>query len=130
MFLRVDQDGRIEEILDVHQKFADLYPEHIWVDETYVSFDGDYVVDGKVTARPEHPDYIIPEDNIITADGIEEFVISGIPPGTRIRVEGGIFAEWVEDSGSCEITVDMPGRYRVTLESWPCEPDEVSFNAT
>lgn len=130
MFLRPDPDGRIEEVLDVHQKFANLYPEHIWVDASAVDFDQHYVEDGQVKVRPEPESFPALSAMSIPADGTAVTTLTNIPAGAKVQILGPIEDEWIEDSGSAELSVDIPGRYVIKVEKWPQKSVEVSFHAT
>ncbi|MBZ9600766.1 hypothetical protein [Phyllobacterium chamaecytisi] len=69
-----------------------------------VSHDRHMVVDGAVVLRPTLPS----GDVEIKADGIDAYVIDGLPTGSVLRLDG---AEIVIDDGTLEFTTDEPGIY-------------------
>lgn len=56
----------------------------------------------------------------ITADGIDEAILSGLPEGTVIRVDG---KDIVVNDGSFEFSTEQSGFYRIDLVSAPYLPE-------
>lgn len=87
-----------------------------------------YIKDNILTDRPIFTPTITPTS--IPADGASLVTLSDFPEGATLRISGPINAEWVETGTSTELTVNLPGTYRVTIDHWPHQTAEVTFNAT
>jgi hypothetical protein len=130
MFLRPDEQGRILATVSTSQKFASAYPDYVWVDAEAVSWSEHYLSGEQVVPRPDPESIPTPSTSQIVADGVSELQITGIPIGATLQIIGPIEDEWIEESGSAEISVDVPGLYSVKIEKWPQKSIEVVFNAT
>lgn len=130
MFLQIDDVGQILSTITTSRKFADLYPGFIWVDAVTADYREHYVEGGQVSARPDPESTATLSAVSIPADGLTVTTLTDIPPGATVRISGPVEDEWVEESGSAEISVDVPGRYTVKVEKWPQKAVEVSFDAT
>lgn len=87
-----------------------------------------YVLNEEIALRPTFIPAISPAS--IPADGVCPVTISNFPEGATLRISGPINDEWVETGTSTELTVNLPGTYRVTIDHWPHQTAEVTFNAT
>lgn len=130
MFVQIDEAGRILSTVNTSQKFSDVYPGFIWVDAAVVDWGEHYVSGGQVLARPEPESTPSLSASSVPADGVSVLTISSVPPGATVHISGPVEDEWVEESGSAEISVDVPGRYTLRVEKWPQKAVEVSFDAT
>lgn len=130
MFVRIDDVGRILSTVTTDPKFADIYPDFIWVDAEAIDWDGHYVSEGQVLTRPDPESAPVLSAADIPADGVSVLTVTGIPIGALVQVSGPVMDEWIEDSGSAELSVDVPGRYVIKVEKWPQKSVEVSFHAT
>ncbi|GGB00771.1 hypothetical protein GCM10011491_31200 [Brucella endophytica] len=81
-----------------------------------------YVVAGCLTARPA----ITISRTEIQADGKENAIISGIPDGATVTIDG----EGYEVSGGAlEFTADNTGTYRISIDAWPTLPFSMEVTA-
>lgn len=85
-----------------------------------------YVVSGELVSRPINA-YILNKSSI-TADEIDEAIISGIPDGAELFVNK-ISLGLVSD-GAVELTADIPGNLAVRLVLFPYLDYEVTINAS
>ena len=127
MFLRLDEYGCSDEVINVDQQFASFYPEHTWVEDQYFSPRDHYIADGQVAERPVLSPIVSSET--IKADGQELLSISGLPSPPHVTVLGPISEEWQEESEVVELTVNIPGSYTVWIECRPYKQIEVKFDA-
>lgn len=130
MFVKIDEVGRILSTVTTSQKFADQYPDYVWVEADAVSWDDHYVAAGQVELRPEPESIPSIDTHTVVADGASFVTLTNIPVGAQIKVSGPIESEWTEELDFCEISVDVPGRYVLSIEKWPQKKTEVAFNAT
>ena len=87
-----------------------------------------YVKEDAVAERPTFTPTISPAS--IPADGVSIVAISGFPADSILTISGPINETWNESETSTELTVDLPGTYKVRIENWPHQDVEVTFNAT
>jgi hypothetical protein len=87
-----------------------------------------YVKDGAIAERPTFTTTISPGS--ITADGVSMVTISGFPADSTLTISGPINETWTETETTTELTVNLPGSYKVRIENWPYQDAEVTFNAT
>lgn len=66
----------------------------------------------------------------IAANGADVLRVSGIPPGSEMRLVGPVNDEWVEQDGEAEIATTEPGEYQLIIDCWPYKTARISFNAT
>ena len=130
MFVQTDENGRILSTVTTSQKFADIYPDFIWVDATVVDWGDHYFSEGQVLTRPEPESFPSLSATSIPADEVSTLTVTGISVGALVQISGPIADEWIEESGSCELSVGAPGRYTLKIEKWPQKSVEVSFDAT
>ena len=130
MFLQIDGVGRILSTLNTSREFESRYLDYIWLDVSEVDWHSHYVGEGQLLNRPEPESIAVLSAPSIPADGVTITTLTNIPVGAKVQISGPIEDEWVEESGSAEISVDVPGRYIVKVEKWPQKAVEVSFNAT
>lgn len=130
MFIQTNEQGRILATVNTSQKFADVYPEYTWVDVGEVSWFDHYVAGSQVLLRPEPESIAQLSAPTLPADGNSVVTLSDIPLGALVQISGPVEDEWIEESGSAEISVDIPGRYIVKVEKWPQKSVEVTFDAT
>lgn len=55
----------------------------------------------------------------VTADGVDEVVISGIPEGLEIQIDG---IPYTITGGSLELSFSIPDTYLLTADQWPWLP--------
>lgn len=130
MFLQIDEAGRILSTINTSREFESRYLDFIWLDVSEVDWHSHYVAEGQLLDRPEPESISALSVVSIPADGVAVTTLVNIPVGAKVQISGPIEDEWVEESGSAEISVDVPGRYIVKVEKWPQKAVEVSFNAT
>lgn len=83
-----------------------------------------YVTNGQVV---EKQPLNLPESLQITADGMDEAVISNIPAGVTVQWPDGQVDE-VDDGVVC-FAVDLPGTYTLTFDAVPYLRQEVTIEA-
>ena len=87
-----------------------------------------YVKDGAIAERPTFTPTITPTST--PADGASVVTISGFPVESTLTISGPINESWTETQTSTELTVNLPGLYKVRIENWPHQDAEVTFHAT
>ena len=87
-----------------------------------------YVKDGAIAERPTFTSSATPVS--IPADGVSIVTISGFPADSTLTISGPINETWTETEITTELTVNLPGSYKVRIENWPYQDAEVAFNAT
>jgi len=92
------------------------------------SIDRYYIKDETLTERPSFSPTISPTS--IPADGVSIVTILGFPADSILTISGPISETWTETETSTELTVNLPGKYKVRIENWPHQDAEVTFNAT
>ncbi len=63
----------------------------------------------------------------ILADGIDEWIVTGLPVGSLVTWPDGVIS--TIDDGSLEFTVDLPGTYTFKIDPFPYLEEEVSVEA-
>lgn len=67
----------------------------------------------------------------IVADGVDEFIINGLPKGeTEVSIDGPVGDRWVESTKTLSLTVDIPGHYIIQVMQFPYITKMVIFDAT
>jgi hypothetical protein len=67
----------------------------------------------------------------VAADGVDEAVMSGLPAGSRVRIEGPAGPMYFEtDSVGLSLSFNVPGIYNVWVEDFPSLPKEFAIEAT
>ena len=87
-----------------------------------------YIKNETLTERPSFSPTISPTS--IPADGVSIVTILGFPADSILTISGPISETWTETETSTELTVNLPGTYKVRIENWPHQDAEVTFNAT
>lgn len=96
-----------------------------YVTEGSANDETQYVKDGKIIDRPANPSTI--DKTTIIADDTDACLISNIPIGSKVSVEGQVFT--VNDS-EFEFTVDQSGEYRIEITGFPFLPVTFTVVAT
>ncbi|MBS7812339.1 hypothetical protein [Roseococcus pinisoli] len=85
------------------------------LDQLSLGPEGFYVADGLVWKR-ESPGIEISSPTLV-ADGEAEVLVSGIPPGSRLRIEGAVQQPWVTiDDGEVALTSSATGTLKIRIE--------------
>lgn len=108
-FLEVEPGtGRILSVVRYHttnQEDAGLYPNHVVLAPgAEVSSRLDYLVDGEVTPRPEHP---------ATLEGL---TLKAVGAEAIVEIEG---LTYPCDGTDVDLEFSHPGVYLITLREWP-----------
>lgn len=85
-----------------------------------------FIESGVVAPQPKQP-LNLPESLQITADGIDEAVITGIPTGVTVQWPDGQVDEVTD--GEVRFAVDLPGNYTLTFDAVPYLRQEVTIEA-
>lgn len=111
------------ETFDINRKEGNGYIEgHIDGSQFYVTFDG-------ATPRPVFSASLNKTD--IKADGQDILTVAGLPIGTtKILLLGTIESAWNETREFTDLTVNVPGHYRIWITQWPYQDKMVEFNAS
>jgi hypothetical protein len=96
-------------------------------DDTDVSQDKQYVLNGAIAQRPTWQPVV--SAATIPADGQTPIVISGLPQSSAVQVFGPVTDAWQETSGEVSLTVNLPGSYIVRISPFPYQDVEVKFDA-
>lgn len=92
----------------------------------YIHDDGE--TEPEPVPRPENP--VVADKSSVTADGVEVLTLSNIPSGSVVRVHGPVASDTPVDDGTLELSTDTPGAYTVTVDSFPEQRKELTFDAT
>jgi len=63
----------------------------------------------------------------ILANGLDEWIVTGLPTGTKVVWPDGVIS--VINDGSLQFTVDLPGKYTFRIDPFPYLEEEVSVEA-
>lgn len=85
-----------------------------------------YLLDGMPVARQAMP-LTVPTTRDIAADGQEEFIISGVPVGASVAINGSVTGSI--DDGELVFTTDDDGDFEIKLELFPWLVYEVTVHA-
>ena len=85
-----------------------------------------YVVGGMLAPRPT---LNVPGETTVRADGVDEFVLSGLPEGVQLRLFGPTDAEGVTDGMDVVLTFALAGDYDLVLRKFPYQDTEVTIHA-
>ena len=128
IFAAYDTDGAIQFIMRCMEVGPTFYDDTglnaIEVTEI-VGDSSHYVVGGVV--QPKQPISLITTNTPLTADGIDEVIISGIPTGVQVRWPDGQ-VDTVTD-GEVGFKVDLPGNYTFRFTAVPYLDQEVVIEA-
>lgn len=108
-----DADGHHVCVTDPADPLNKLGHERLYVRE-----------DGTLAERVDMP-LLIPVSATVAADGVAEFVISGVPAGAIATINGE-YAGTVDD-GALELTTEQAGPHRVDLRARGFMPATVTF---
>ena len=87
-----------------------------------------YYLDGEFVERPKFN--LAADKQNISCNGIETIKITGVPGGEfQVNLWGAVCESWTQD-GDIELTVNLPGAYRVQVSQWPYIDQEVTFYAS
>lgn len=98
------------------------FVDGVWDKETY------YVENGEAVARPASA--ATANKSSILADGLDEYIVSNIVPGSTVRLDGPISDQWTEQTSSVAITINVPGVYRVVIDQFPTQDFVSDINAS
>lgn len=87
-----------------------------------------YVLNGVLTERPLFQ-FTLPTSTNVLADGNTPYVISGVPVGMSVDVQGPNQLHGVTDDDTVELTFAIIGKYKVTLSLFPYQDLQVTLNA-
>ena len=79
---------------------------------------------GKLAVKQQFPQTF--NHPTVRANGSDESVITGLPKGTEIEVEGGPLV--AVDDGSAHLVFTEPGTYTVRVDPFPYKSFEVTIN--
>lgn len=85
-----------------------------------------FVVDGAAVPRPTMD--IEANTLFISADDVEEAVVTGLPPGTVADIAG--VGRVAVDDGELVFTTDEVGLHKITFSVFPFIPAEVTISAS
>ena len=123
-----DANGRIDRVFSGPDSVA---PTQAQGDEQAISIDDSqtdenaYVANGVIVDKAAFSLTINKTE--ITADGIDEAIISGIPAGTTVTWPDSQSDEVTD--GVVEFAVDLPGNYTLTFTAIPYLDQEVTIEA-
>ena len=128
-FTVYDTSGRVTNLIGTDPECVELYliDGRKYVEGLY-SGDRYYFPEETLTERPTFTPAATPVS--IPADGVSTVTISGFPADATLTISGPINETWAETETTTELTVDLPGSYKVRIENWPYQDAEVTFNAT
>lgn len=55
----------------------------------------------------------------VTADGVDEAVVSGVPEGLSVLIDG---TSYTSDGAPLELSFSVPGTYLISVNQWPWMP--------
>lgn len=125
MIIEFDQagatQGRISHVSTIHRPelaahLQELGRSFIEIEGAAVSHIRNYVADGKLAERPVAP--IALSKDAIKADGQDVAVLSGVPAGWDLAIDGA--APVKADGSDIEITSTLPHAYKIKASGpWP-----------
>jgi len=128
IFAAYDTDGAIQFIMRCMEVGPTFYDDTglnaIEVTEI-VGDSSHYVVDGVV--QPKQPISLITTNTPLTADGIDEVIISGIPTGVQVRWPDG--QTDIVTGGEVGFKVDLAGTYTFRFTAVPYLDKEITIEA-
>lgn len=87
-----------------------------------------YYLENEFVERPTFT--LIADKTTIAPDGSDVITITGVPTGDfDVLLSGAVSDSWTQ-SGDIEITVNLPGDYRLRVAQWPYQDAEIRFNAS
>jgi len=123
-----DQQGRIDSIYSGPDFEAQLQPQD-GLEVVPIADELDdvtaYISDGVV--QPKQPISLITTNTPLTADGIDEVIISGIPSGVQVEWPDGQTDIVMDDEIS--FSVDLPGTYTFRFTAVPYLDKEITVEA-
>lgn len=122
--------GRIDALYDFPSEEAmqhNISAHHDFVEGVFDA-ETQYVVDGVIVERPTSQ--AIENKSHINADGADQYVVSNINPESEIRLLGPVTDLWIEQSSTVNLTVNVPGIYRIIVNQFPMQDFVSSFNAS
>lgn len=66
----------------------------------------------------------------IVADGQDTLIVSQVPIGAEIQLQGPHEDQWINDDGIDEITTFTPGKYQIIINKFPYKLKVIDFVAT
>lgn len=125
-----DASGRVTKCMSCRATTAalNLRDGETCIERAWVDGATQYIVDGEPVPRPPNPAAI--NKTQLDADGADEAVLTGIPIGSTVDILGPVTSSTQVDDGDLEITVDVPGVYRITVQSFPELDKEFTLVAT
>ena len=91
-----------------------------WDDSTH------WVVDGQLVERPVMSLEV--DKTVIEADGVDQAMITGIPSGATVRIDGQ--PDEVVHDGTVSFGTEVAGEYRLRFEAFPHRDAEIVVTAT
>lgn len=71
------------------------------------------------------------DKSAICADGVDVLTVSQLPRGTtQLQLTGPVTDTWTETRQKTDLTINVPGRYKLKIAQWPYQDCEVEFDAT
>lgn len=97
-------------------------------DEIEVSFLTNYVADAGIKDRPTFEP--LADKASIASDGVEVLTITKLPRGTTsFELMGPVSDSWTETRFKTDLTINVPGHYKLKITQWPYQDREVEFDA-
>lgn len=125
-----DATGRIDRIYSGPEFEAFLQPasdEGVVLIATDLDDANAFIQQGVVQPQPKQPFPFTISQTEITADGVDECLITGIPAGTTVEWPDGQVDEVTD--GEVAFAVDLPGTYTLTFDAVPYLRQEVTIEA-
>jgi hypothetical protein len=98
-------------------------------DEVVAKSDAQYVSNGLVMDRPTFEP--LADKVMIDADGIDALTITKLPKGTtHLELFGPVSDSWTETRQKTDLTINVPGHYKLKITQWPYQDREIEFDAT
>ena len=88
----------------------------------------EYVIAGSIVQRPAMA--LLVSKETAKADGTDEIIITGLPPGADLFISGPAVLEGKSDGTPAVLTFSLTGTYTVSITLFPYQDMKVTLHAT
>lgn len=88
----------------------------------------EYVIAGAIVQRPAMA--VLVSKETAKADGTDEIIITGLPPGADLFISGPAVMEGKSDGAPAVLTFSLTGTYTVSITLFPYQDMKVTLHAT